>query len=189
MILCWNVRGLNKLGKLKAIKDFINSYKCNVICLREHKLKKDTQQILHHYWGGMASTDNLSSDPAGKVLVIWNPLTVALTKTSQSSQFIHFDASFKSLNFALSVVYGANEIGLRRLLWDDLSALQPHHPWIVMGDFNCTRNVSEKLGSSVQNATAMSDMNDFIDVNTLQEMPTTGSTFTWCNMNQSRPIL
>ena len=96
-------------------------------------------------------------------------LTVALTKTYQSNQLIHFDASFTSSNscFTLSMVYAANEIGMRRSLWDDLSGLQPHQPWIVMGDFNCTRNASKKLGSTIQNAMAMSDLNDFIDATSL----------------------
>ena len=67
--------------------------------------------------------------------------------------------------------------------------MQSPQPWIITGDFNCIRRNSEKLGSSAMNATAMSEFNDFVDDATLLEMPTTASTYTWCNMKQSRPIL
>ena len=87
----------------------------------------------------METTDNLSSDPVGRILVLWNPLTMILTKSAQTNQLIQFDAFSPITNsrFVLSIVYGANEIGKCRLLWEDLINLQPSQPWIITGDFNC----------------------------------------------------
>ena len=92
MILYWNVRDLNKAGMISVIRDFTRKYKCDVICLLEHKLKQDIHQTLSCYWGGMETTDNLSSDLAGRILVLWNPLTMILTKSAQTNQLIQFDA-------------------------------------------------------------------------------------------------
>ena len=104
---------------------------------------------------------------------------------------MHFAVSYSvtRTHFNSSVMYGANDIGTRRSLWNVLANMQSPQPWIIAGDFNCIRRNSEKLDSSAMNATAMSEFNDFVDDAILLEMPTTGSTYTWCNMIMSRPIL
>lgn len=66
--------------------------------------------------------------------------------------------------------------------------MQPTLPWIVTGDFNCIHSNIEKMDSPLLNTSKMFDFNAFVDATSLLEMPTMGSTYTWCNMNQSRPI-
>ena len=86
------------------------------------------------------------------------------------------------------MVYGPNDIGSRRQLWVDLLRSQPTLPWILTRDFNCIHSSIEMRGSTIRNASAMTDFNSFIDDASLVEMPTTGSEYTWSNMNQSSPI-
>ena len=85
-------------------------------------------------------------------------------------------------------MYGSNDAGSRRKLWEDLIRTQPTLPWIDTRDFNAIRSSSEKAGSDFLNLPAMLDFNGFINDASLIEMATTSSGFTWCNMNHSRPI-
>ena len=126
----------------------------------------------------------------GRIIVLWKKNSIRLNKLTKSTQFIQLEASpLSSLSrFHISMVYGANDTGSRRQLWEDLLNSQPSIPWILVGDFNCIRNNSEKGGSLSRNAPAMSDFNAFIDDATLMEMPTTGATFTWSNMHHSNHI-
>lgn len=37
-VLCWNVRGLNNPAKRKAVREFVCSLKCNLVCFQETKM-------------------------------------------------------------------------------------------------------------------------------------------------------
>ena len=133
--------------------------------------------------------DNLSSDPAGRILVLWNSDWVTLLKTSDSKQHMHFEGLINSTQsqFLLTIVYGSNDTGSRHQLWDPILKNQTSLPWLVTGNFNCIRNNQEKQGSSSINLSAMDDSNEFINDASLLEMTTTGLDFTWCN-NHARQI-
>ena len=94
MILCWNVRGLNKTGKLRAIREITHQKDYAIICLLEHKIKRDLPQTICRHWEGMEVSDNLSFDPMGRILLLWNPQVVKLDKISESSKFMHFAVSY-----------------------------------------------------------------------------------------------
>lgn len=38
-VTCWNVRGLNNPAKRKAVKEFLDSVRPNIVCLQETKLE------------------------------------------------------------------------------------------------------------------------------------------------------
>ena len=81
-LLCWNVRGLNNAGKIRSIKDFSHRQHCDIICFLEHKIKHNIHQVVGRHWQGFDASDNLSAEPSGQILVLWNPPNVMLTKTT-----------------------------------------------------------------------------------------------------------
>ena len=174
-------KGINKARKVDSIRDYSSQQRCDIICLLEHKIKQDVSCILRKHWSGFDILSNASSAPSGRILVIWNTHAVSLTKTIETEQFIQMEGTSlsDSSKLILSVVYAANEVGLRRQLWDDLLRAQPSLPWIIIGDFNCIRRREEKLGSDLLHHSAMLDFNAFNDSASLLEMVTTGSEFTW----------
>ncbi|GAA0152435.1 hypothetical protein LIER_10919 [Lithospermum erythrorhizon] len=67
--------------------------------------------------------------------------------------------------FKLSGVYGANDMVIRRNLWSSLGEavlLVDGDPWLIGGDFNAIRGVSETMGGGLPNQVAIDDFNDFI---------------------------
>ena len=114
-ILYWNVRGLNNAGKIQSIKDYSQRQRCDIICLLEHKIKQNLQQVVRKHWQGFDVADNHLTDPSGSIMVLWNPSNVTLTKIAESKQFILLQASspFNNSDLAITVIYGCNDLGLR----------------------------------------------------------------------------
>ena len=91
LILCWNVRGLNKAGKVDSIRDYSNQHKCDIVCLLEHKIKQDASSILRKCWSSFDAISNISSASSGCILVLWNPLSMNLSKIAKIEQFIQLE--------------------------------------------------------------------------------------------------
>jgi hypothetical protein len=73
-------------------------------------------------------------------------------------------------------VYGPNDDGDRRVLWDELAGLMSwwEMPWCIGGDFNVVRFPSERLGDSGYSA-AMMEFSEFIFVQSLVDLVLEGS--------------
>ncbi|KAL2249828.1 UNVERIFIED_CONTAM: hypothetical protein Sindi_2456500 [Sesamum indicum] len=85
---------------------------------------------------------------------------------------------------AITVVYGANEIADRRELWGSLENLTLQCvdiPWLVGGDFNTVRDMSEVCGTSGDIRMAMNEFNTCIQNTTLLPLPMQGEWYTWHN--------
>jgi hypothetical protein len=85
-------------------------------------------------------------------------------------------------------VYGPNDDGDRRVLWDELAGLMSwwEMPWCIGGDFNVVRFPSERSGD-LSYSVAMAKILDFIFVQGLVDIPLVGGQFTWSN-NQEEQI-
>ena len=58
------------------------------------------------------------------------------------------------------------------------------NPWIVLGDFNTTRFVNEKIGGNMMLDTAMTDFHACLFNLELADMPFLGPIFTWMNRRE-----
>ncbi len=73
--LAWNVRGLNGSDKCAAVKAFLRSSKCGVICLQETKLAHTSRDKFFTFCG-FHLRDFRSLDATGTrggILTAWNP--------------------------------------------------------------------------------------------------------------------
>ncbi|KAL0911502.1 hypothetical protein M5K25_019650 [Dendrobium thyrsiflorum] len=78
----------------------------------------------------------------------------------------------------------------RTHLWDQLRSCVPSQntPWIVMGDFNCCRFASEKIGGNALTQSSLGELNSMIFDANLTDLPSIGNTYTWFNQRQENPI-
>ena len=76
-------------------------------------------------------------------------------------------------------VYGPNDDGQQAALWEELSQMHARRPmaWCLVGDFNIIRYPSERLGYEFN--PAMFTFLDFIESNSLVDLPLEGASFTW----------
>lgn len=49
-ILSWNVRGLNRVRKRRAIKSQLISWKAGIVCLQESKIEGDNRELVKEIW-------------------------------------------------------------------------------------------------------------------------------------------
>ena len=103
-LVCWNVRGLNNPAKRKAVREFISSVKCNIVCLQETKLQVLTQFKLRSFL--TANLYNHAASPSdgasGGILVAWDSTMV--TGQPVSTHKYHVTVSFSSTTTNVSIV-------------------------------------------------------------------------------------
>ena len=82
--------------------------------------------------------------------------------------------------WACTGVYGPNDDGQWTTLWEELSQVRARWPmtWCLVGDFNTIRYPNERLGCDLFSP-AMFAFLDFIESNSLVDLPLEGASFTW----------
>ena len=83
------------------------------------------------------------------------------------TQFIHWLVYIRSLreSIAIIVIYGATEVADRRELWGSLKTISIQTidiPWLIGGDFNAVRDISEICGASGDIRMAMEEFNNCV---------------------------
>ena len=53
-LLSWNVRGINDLRKRDVLKNYLRTWKCDLICLQETKLEDVSLSVIRSLWGHYA---------------------------------------------------------------------------------------------------------------------------------------
>lgn len=94
----------------------------------------------------------------------------------------------------VTIIYGQNKRAEREDLWKELRTIGEKHgnveePWILMGNFNEIRVISEREGRYVHDEEEPSQFNKVIEDLDLTELPTMGGLFTWSNKNQGEGLV
>lgn len=55
---------------------------------------------------------------------------------------------------------------------------------MIIGDFNCLLSLHEKLGCVQRTTSYMTQFMNFLNDTALMSLPSSGSSFTWCNNHQ-----
>ncbi|KAK2653195.1 hypothetical protein Ddye_013051 [Dipteronia dyeriana] len=127
--------------------------------------------------------DNYNSHSLGRIWVGWDPRILNITKISETDQIIHRNACILDNNdrFRISFIYGSNDDRLRKAPWQSMCSSQHGSPWIVLGDFNVSRNVGESIEGCSRISGAMEDFNDCLQDSELDDLRFSGFLHTWCN--------
>ncbi|XP_062118559.1 uncharacterized protein LOC133832201 [Humulus lupulus] len=146
--MSWNVRGLNKRNKQIAVGDICKINKIGIGALLETKIKGDrVKEVMNSRF---MSWDYYSSKALeGRILLIWKGSWVRVDVLVDHAQFIHCKVLIWATgqSFCFTVVYGLNQIELRKSLWSELAIISlPVKPWLVIGDFNSVFDVEDRIG-------------------------------------------
>ncbi|KAI0525141.1 hypothetical protein KFK09_004533 [Dendrobium nobile] len=195
-IAAWNVRGFNNPIKVKICKDLIAVHNIKLICVLEAKISRSSVSdswfsFSHSLFENENCCDNFGHSTPGRIWVKWDAAQMSYTPSFSSSQLIHGLVCVGSMPpFYMSVVYAANMIEERKVLWKDLLDLSSNldMPWIVMGDFNCFRFAGEKAGGIPLNNERLGELNSFMFESGLQDLSSVGLFYTWFNQRSDSPI-
>src|SRR3954469_731835 len=92
-ILFWNVRGLNRGPRIRDYIHLSSTYKPSIVGLVETKIKEiNSSRILCHIPNDWESLNNYSSDPHGRIWIIWDARVWSCNMIQGSSQHITISA-------------------------------------------------------------------------------------------------
>jgi exonuclease III len=182
-ILSWNVRWLNEEGKRLRVRNLLNTWKVDIVCLQETKISWFTPSLVHSLcrcpyveWCFVAAEGAL-----GGILLMWDRKVVSKIDVCIGSYVAAccFRNVEDGLVWAFAGVYGPNKDNLRRRLWEKLAGLM-RYALVYWGDFNVTLYHSERSGGA-RRRRAVVDFANFIAEQGLMNLPLSGGMSTWSN--------
>ncbi|XP_058757587.1 uncharacterized protein LOC131630859 [Vicia villosa] len=193
MLAAWNVRGLNKVGKLWEVSSHLFKLQPDVIVLIETRVKENKASGVRNKLGLKGDYINKYCHLGNwRVWIKWNPNKVIIIDVTSSSQFIHcgvyaVDGNFK---FWMTSIYAHNNLTHRKRLWKDLEDIHKNQqgPWCAVEDFNNVASSQDRIGGNLVTEIAYEDFQAMMDITGLGEMDITGEFFTWTNKKASNPI-
>ena len=183
-ILSWNVRGANAPDKRKVIKNFLRSYRADLVCLQETKVQEMTIDLVRSL--GVVRQLNWkelnAEGSAGGILFLWDNSRISLVDFVVGSFSVSclFKMPEDRFQWAFTGVYRLVENSFRESFWEELGSIKGlwDGPWCVGGDFNEVlfpneRSRGGRLSNSMRRFSYI--MNDL----DLRDLPLQGGPYTW----------
>ncbi|XP_074293269.1 uncharacterized protein LOC141620246 [Silene latifolia] len=169
-ICSWNIRGCNDPLKQQEITDFLWANKLDVLGVLETRIKeKNARKIIKSILNNYSVICNYDRYYNGRIWFIWNPITVTVIPLIYNAQFIHCALTHHATSQKLFITMAL--FSIKNTVTD----------WIVLGDFNVVRDVSERVNPTSP------DLNDILDFNAcllnchLEDVGGSGCEYTWSN--------
>ncbi|PWA39454.1 RNA-directed DNA polymerase, eukaryota, Reverse transcriptase zinc-binding domain protein [Artemisia annua] len=119
-----------------------------------------------------------------RVVFGWNPYYVKVMVVNMTAQSIMCTVELvqSKFKFYCSIVYASNSGSERRILWDDLILYKQavgNNPWVIMGDFNVTLDISEHSAGGSHNNMDMNEFKEAVNKMEVDDICSSGFHFTW----------
>ncbi|KAL0917204.1 hypothetical protein M5K25_012252 [Dendrobium thyrsiflorum] len=167
-----------------------------MICILENRIQESSIRNKffcnqHRVFNLEESCNNFNCSSPGRIWLKWDPDKIQFMPSFISAQMIAGTIVYgTSKPFLLSIIYASNSQEERRILWDDIRSIDPNGgtPWILMGDFNCCRYPSDKLGGNALHQNQLCEFNNLIFDTNLTDLASVGLPYTWYNQRTDNPI-
>ncbi|KAL0919520.1 hypothetical protein M5K25_011618 [Dendrobium thyrsiflorum] len=137
------------------------------------------------------SCNNFHLSSSGRIWLKWSTAKLNFTPIFISSQMITGQITYADNQILfLSVIYASNSELERADLWNDIRTLNlnPNIPWALMGDFNCCRFASDKVGGVPITQNRLSNLNALTFDIKVMDLFSVGCPYTWFNNRLDNPI-
>uniref|UniRef100_A0A0D3DPS8 Endonuclease/exonuclease/phosphatase domain-containing protein n=1 Tax=Brassica oleracea var. oleracea TaxID=109376 RepID=A0A0D3DPS8_BRAOL len=191
----WNVWGLNEPAKHGPFISWLNIYRPLFGAILESHVKKPSlNPILSSLCPGWCFTSNHTSDPDGRILLIWRD-SLKVQILAQSNQCITCKIVFPNqAPIIYSAIYASNLSADRVDLWAELIQLQSYLDlenccWVLGGDFNQILWPSEHSNGHLNTPDSlMYQLQDCLLQLGVFDLRFIGPAHTWTNSQPSNPI-
>ncbi|XP_074314431.1 uncharacterized protein LOC141649645 [Silene latifolia] len=187
--MVWNVQGTGNKRKISAIKEVVRTYKPTVLALVETHMGDDHASKLGDILGYKGQSKVSAIGFSGGIWVYWNLEVVSVTPITHHQQYITLEVARQGeLPWFFTAVYASPDPTNRRVLWSELEefARANNRPWLLAGDFNETRSLSERHGGDYNMARRCAFFNNWIENCELIELAFSGSAHTWARGNSTK---
>lgn len=183
--LSWNIRGINNSVALRNLRDQVKSNKVGIFCLQETKSENCPFYRMRSFFD-MDRVDMLfqiSEGFSGGMITGWDKKLVKCVALAKSSNWIWtcFASKGDDMKFHVVNVYSPQSLDKKRVLWNSLRNIiecVQGEKICFIGDFNCVRDVSERL-NCVYRDKETEEFNELIMDCNLAEVHIVNSSYTW----------
>ncbi|KAJ9536684.1 hypothetical protein OSB04_un000157 [Centaurea solstitialis] len=185
-VCCWNVRGLNARTKQREVREVIRSKGISICALVEthirHEVLSATCGSVFGSWKWLSNSN--ASVGGTRIVLAWDESIGDVMVLDSHAQFLHCFVKLRGMHdgFFLTIVYGANQILDRKVLWSNLrkaKVLMGAKPWTIMGDFNSMLFPHDGYGGSSRRNASMEDFYACVEDIEVIDVPYTGVNYTW----------
>ena len=126
---------------------------------------------------------------AGGLLCIWSDVAFKVEKVTGNG-FIYLEGTWAGDGGKVTIIniYSPCDIASKRILRDEIKQLRAANNrglCCILGDFNCIRRQSERVGvcQRIRNGGNMKEFNDWIADLDVEDVPSVSRKFTWYRPN------
>jgi exonuclease III len=186
MITSWNVRGLNKGGKLKEISSRLRKLQPTIAIILETRVKAaKADKVREQLKLRGCFLDNYHAHPNGRIWVVWDDKSIDVRHVKSTSQMIHCGVYDVNGDFQtwMTAIYAHNQPAQRKILWKELDAVHRNQqgPWFLIGDFNNVIKSMDRIGGNLVTEHEFADLNDMMNTTGLFEKESIWDYYTWTN--------
>ena len=153
----WNIRGIGNRSKKRNLSNRMKEEKLDMVFIQETKCAMEKIRDIHNKW--LCKYEYLevkANNSAGGILTQWDPQKFGILEAEPSRNYLSLVCSpvGDKETYMITNVYGPQQqMDKLKLLTslEDLRARNPNMPWIIAGDFNMIRSLSEKKKEALNN--------------------------------------
>jgi len=188
IILSWNLMGSNFPKKLKVVRIMIRKHKLDFLILQETKIKGGRQDNLKRRIQRKSNFDFINSLCRSRGLALfWNLNTIVAHRIPFDSNiclYVRISSKIDAFSSFLLNIYAPNKIANRKMFWKLLKAHRASfitELWIIVGDFNTSLEMEDKMGGRLNLKRSMVDLRYFLNETKMIDLTCKGSKFTCSN--------
>ncbi|XP_050214834.1 uncharacterized protein LOC126665939 [Mercurialis annua] len=109
--------------------------------------------------------ENYEFSNLGKIWIIYNKTRIKVLKIDSSDQFVHCKVEYDNNEFEWTIIYGANQLMDRQILWHKLVQMSSRitSPWMIQGDFNAVMGENDRCVGNELDSNHASELKDCIN--------------------------
>ncbi|KAK2637650.1 hypothetical protein Ddye_025445 [Dipteronia dyeriana] len=154
LVLSWNVRGLGRGEKCRAVKNLVTLHNPTILFIQESKLRLFNDQVVRSL-GGLVLAKDVGVEAIGStggLISLWNANLFKVIACISNQNCVSLAGELVSLNkkVVFCNVYASNVECDRKALWDCIIEAQVSLPklWCIGGDFNAILVSTERRWGS-----------------------------------------
>ncbi|XP_021717685.1 uncharacterized protein LOC110685467 [Chenopodium quinoa] len=189
-IMMWNVQGAGKQAFLPTLREIIRINNPNVLALVENHISGERAQKICDKIGFSGQTRVEAQGFSGGIWLFWKQDEVSVVPIEHHGQHITVKiARVGDDPWIFSAIYASPDSTIRRDLWSAMENNKNNFsgPWILAGDFNETRNMSERQGvGGFEMQRRCLQFSNWMEDNDLIDLGYSGPAHTWARGESSQ---